>query len=63
MIIHSSNFLIRQIAVSKHPFYGNNDPFSINSAVMQDKIPEKKHYQFFNFFTRHGRFNTVAEHF
>ena len=41
MIIHSSNFLIRKIPVSKQPFSGNNDCFSINPAVMQVKIKQK----------------------
>ena len=41
MTMHSSNFLIRQIPVSKQDFSGNNDAFSVNPTVMQVKISEK----------------------
>ena len=46
MIIHSSNFLIRQIPVSKQPFSENNNPFPISSTVMRVKISEKNTINF-----------------
>ena len=44
MIIHSSNFLIRQIPVSKQAFSGNND--NLLSILLSCKSKFlKKHYQ------------------
>ena len=42
MIIHSSNFPIRQIPVCKQPFSENHNPLSTNPAVIQVKVSEKK---------------------
>ena len=74
MIIHSSNFLIRQIPVSKQAFSGNNN--NLLSILLSCKSKFlKKHYQSFYFkmtlpqaskwkeTLKHGHFDTVAEHF
>ena len=42
MIIHSSNFPIRQIPVCKQPFSESHNPLSTNPAVIQVKVSEKK---------------------
>ena len=46
MIIHSSNFLIKANSVSKEPFSGNNNRFSINYTVIQVKISDKNTMNF-----------------